>query len=566
MIIIIVLVLVFLVLGGGIIYFYQKNNTLIDQVSENLEQLIQLQLGEQLTQIKKQKLAGLSLEKYQAYQTQYQNLTEKQLPQEQEKLLAASEQNISFRVLTAYRSLQKLAQEVQKQLKLIAKIQAGLDVLSQSLIQVQTDLTQLQKQVSLFKKQLVENSLFMAPLKVALESKLQPIVVQLQKATALVEQGNPLTAQELLKNLQKDFHNLQKLYERTLQRQERLQAEFNPQLEELERVDKKLKGLGMQLPNPQIPLELQTIRSQIKQLESLLLKLQLAHFDRLEKEILQHLDQLYDRIASEWRLKKKVRVGQPILGDFLQHAQAQGRRLAQEMVRLRQQYVLKLADQERAQTCQQQLIEIQAVYQQQLKYLKAPQVIYSQVWQQFQKMNRNLTQIETQQQQIQEHLGALKVGYQDLQQQTQALIQELDRLQRKLVLLHLPGLPSQYQVQYREAEQKVQRLQAQLGQDPVDVFKLQEQCTKAQKLLTVLTATNRQLIEDIQTTSLLLQYANRYINDLPEVKQAAQKAQQVCEQEHDYHQARQIIAQALDQAEPGAVERIQKLQQNEVQP
>ncbi|UQS83830.1 septation ring formation regulator EzrA [Bombilactobacillus thymidiniphilus] len=556
MAIIIVLIIVIIAIILGIFYFYQKNLKAIDQITSELDQLNQINFDSTIQQVSNMKLAGASLARFEQDCKQYQQIKRDLVPQLQTSLITASESNSSFKIWSAHKKLQQLQEQVAQCLQNLEQATVGLKSLFTSIQQNQVRLHELQGKVEKNQQFLVNSADKLGAVKVSLQAALNEINDNFDRIIILINNGDALAAQQALQKLTDDLKEYQDLLQSV---EQRLQVDFQAQVAELQVANKKMRGAGIHFPDPQLSEVLVKLQPQLLDLNKSLVALDFEQFDKLEKQIAEQIDYLYERVAKEWRAKKKVQKNQLILNDFINHANHQNRFLRQRMERLSKQFALNEYDRQLVNSFEHKLQEINQQYQKQLKTIRNNVAVYSDVLHSFQQLNQQLQNIEQEQVKIDNSLNGLVEGEKVAQNSFNDLTMKLDQIKHRVTAMRLKGLPKSYLKSYQIAEANIKRVHTLINSNPLNVEELTKQVATTNEALNNLESLVEQLINDIVLTTQLLQYSNRYLETVPAMEKAIEQTQALFDQQFDYAKALATIEHALEQVEPGAVERIKQL-------
>ncbi|UQS82686.1 septation ring formation regulator EzrA [Bombilactobacillus folatiphilus] len=552
MIFFILLILIIIFLIVGFIYFYQKNLKTIDQLTDKFDQTQQQNLDAIVDQLADLKLAGSSLVNFQNDKTIYHQ-QKKEITMLQTQLINASEKNASFRVISAWNQLKQINANLVSQSSALDQSVQGLRQLFDSVQQNQVSLKQAQEELARLQNNLTQQSTILGAPVASLQQLLDDISQMFEQAIEKINQGDALAADQ---DLQQINQHLQKYRQQFTAVQERLVIDYSEQIEELQSAEKKMQVAGIRLGDPQIETELQKIKQLIIEMNQELANLQLDQFDNKNQQIKKLIDYLYERITDEWRAKRKVQKSQTIIGNFIRHAEKQNHVLKQKINQLLEEYVVHDEERQTVNFNSQKLGQIKGDYQEQLKLIREEHAIFSQVWQQLQSFNQQLQEIEQQQIKVEQNLDGLTHGKEVAEANYHSFVMKLSQLKRQIAVLRLNGTSKSYHDDLQMVQKEVQTVGDMLTQVPVDVEELTKQLFVTQEDLNNFDQITQQLIADVQITGRLLQYANRYVNTVPEVRQAADAAQADYDQQFDYQTALETISNALEKVEPGSAQRI----------
>lgn len=552
---IIIIVAILLIIGGVFVYLYETNNVQVKKITKQLDDIDDLNLVDIIDQISDIKLTGSSSDTFEKNKHEFNDVQD-ELSLIQTRVIVASEQNSQFHIWQSRRALQTINKNVNEQSKKARKVSDNLNNLLNSIRQNEDDEKQLNKKSEILQSDLTENKEAYGTAAPKLQNQLNDLANDFEDVHKLINEGDALKARYLLKSLQTKIKKYQQNAKGAKKRGTGLEENYSDQIDELRKANLRMHKEGYNFNDPQIDTELKEIDNLISKSKDKLAELNFSDFDLINQKIKGKIQYLYDRVEKEWRARKKVKKLRDTLFRFISHARKQNHVLSKNIEKMSSDYVISHYDREYAQLAEGKIDFVEKNFQKRNNEIKSERAIYSNIAQDFQIDIQKLTGIETKQKKIEDTLDGLIQDRNVAVDNLKKYDVQLDQDKRRIEVLHLNGLPKKYNQEFNMVIKETNKIRTMLEEPPVDVEELTKQMFVAQEDLSNFENTTDQLIHDVNLTGSLLQYANRYIDTVPEVKVAVNKTMKLYDKKFDYANAVKTISQALDAAEPGSVKRI----------
>lgn len=394
-----------------------------------------------------------------------------------------------------------------------------------------------------------------------LNQQLEQLEKQYDEFTNLSNNGDYDKAEEILADLKKKNGEFEELTDRIPKLYKPLFAEFPTQFDELLNGYKQLKEDNYNFTIDNIPEKVAQLRDQSEDNIKQINRLQLDNLEESNKAIAEQIDDLYDAMQKEIDARPQVEHLMETLEKFVAHASQQNSELTKELDRLSINYTLNNHEIETARSLNEQIISISKEYASDQADLDSHTAIYSQVLDRESKNEKSLSQIEKEQAKINDEVSKLQSDQERAQQMLQKYAAKIRAVRRQVEQLNLPGLPEKYHDYFFGVSDEVKKLAEELKKYRVDMDEVTKQLIIVESDLETLNEKTNDIRDSVMLTERLLQYANRF-SDNVQISEAAAKAQKQFEK-FEYTDSLETIATALEEVEPGSYKRIEDAYYNE---
>lgn len=394
-----------------------------------------------------------------------------------------------------------------------------------------------------------------------LNQQLEQLEKQYDEFTNLSNNGDYDKAEEILADLKKKNGEFEELTDRIPKLYKPLFAEFPTQFDELLNGYKQLKEDNYNFTIDNIPEKVAQLRDQSEDNIKQINRLQLDNLEESNKAIAEQIDDLYDAMQKEIDARPQVEHLMETLENFVAHASQQNSELTKELDRLSINYTLNNHEIETARSLNEQIISISKEYASDQADLDSQTAIYSQVLDRESKNEKSLSQIEKEQAKINDEVSKLQSDQERAQQMLQKYAAKIRAVRRQVEQLNLPGLPEKYHDYFFGVSDEVKKLAEELKKYRVDMDEVTKQLIIVESDLETLNEKTNDIRDSVMLTERLLQYANRF-SDNVQISEAAAKAQKQFEK-FEYTDSLETIATALEEVEPGSYKRIEDAYYNE---
>lgn len=550
-----VIVVVVLVVGGILLMrrsYAQKIKALSSQASD----LGSDQIEKQIHALKGLHLTGESLKAFTRYQREYQQLAEGDGARIETSIMNLETDCAQMHFGTLKAKLPETAALVDNVKKQYGLISTALDGIYQSEEKNRKQLKQLRHTYEETRKTLLAKNFAFGESMPALEDRLADIAAGFKDVDDVAAKGDHQAATEKLQTLTGAVNDLADICAKIPVLLTELVKEFPDQLGELRSGYTQLKQHHYQFAGIDLPETFKQISVSIANSKTALFGLNLEAAAKQNKDIAATIDHAYDVMEAEMKANAAVQGRDDRITKFIAHAQRQNRLLIAELDHLKQSYHLTHDEMATAEDFRQELSTLRSQHDLDLQALADGKAVFSQIQENYDHAETRLRDIETKQAEINTAVSCLKEGEKAANNALEGFARDLRVVARELEGMSLPGLPQDFREQFAHVEREIKDIDADLAQVKINLDTIGEAMIGLQSDMDNLKQAATEIIDAVGMTAQLLQAANRYDADHPELSDARTKAKALYNQMR-YKEAADTIAAALETAVPGSYQKVE---------
>lgn len=552
-------IVVVVLIGYLGVAFYQRYFTKqIKSLEERKGALMALPIPEKLTKLRSLRLTGESQQNFDRWEKQYNDITNHNFEAIEAYLFDAEKANGKYQFLLVARILKQLRAYLQETDQDLVDVKDALDQLLANEADTREQIETLRVKYQGLRKRLLTKSFSFGPGLEGLEAILGQLEEDFNQANELTGAGDYLGAKMMLQKLIEQTDDLEDKMARIPKRYSELANEFPEQIDEISETYQAMLREHYNFGDNQLEVQLTQVTERVDKSLDLMEALDIESVEANNVEIAQNIDQLYASLEVELNARQTVEEHIGKTETIVSHAQTQNRELLLELNHLNQSYALTHDELVTAKKLTKQINEQKAMLEGHQGKIANHEAVYSVIADDLMAIDERLTEIETQQRDIHEQVSGLHQGEAVANENLQQFELELRNLKRTVEKLHLPGLADSYLDFFFVVTDEIKRLDHDLSQIKINLDEIAKQMVLIQDDLDKLKVKTNNLIDSALITEQLLQYANRYRIDFPEIQTACEEAQAVFNREFDYPKSVDILATALERIDPGAYTQVEK--------
>lgn len=557
MFVLIGIVILAIIVYVGILAYQQRIRRQAKQLADQKAALVAIPLTDELKLASQLSLTGQSLEQFKSLQEDYQDITQERYPRIDDQLAQLTEASRGVNLLQLRQDLTKVTTLVAQTDELVQTVQAKLADLQEIDKQHRQAVHDLEQKYQELRKTLLAKNFAFGPSIDGLEEQLSHLEDNFDTFTELTQEGDHERASDVLSQLKEDTGALEQLLTAIPPLYKDLTAVYPDQVQELSTGYQQLTSQHYHFGDHDILGQLDQLSAQIKDNLATLAALRPDDAQVINQRISEQIDDLYGLMQTEIDAKTPVEKNLDGVAKFISHAQNQNHSLLTELDRLSQNYTLDHQELETARELNEQLRNIDGIYQRDVQDLTAKKATFSLVLAHQEQQQKDLEQIEQQQAQIIKSVAGLA----DEERQARETLRQFDfklhSLRRQIENLNLPGIPQDYLDYFFVVRDEVAQLATDMDQPQIDMERITKQLLIIQTDLDTLGDKTNDLMDSAELAEQLLQYANRYQTSHEEVATARDEAADLFENKHEYARALETIATVVDRVDPGAYKRLE---------
>ena len=556
------LLIVVLVVALFVAFRRVQNEKEINQLNEDFEAMTSQPIYKTIEQLDAMNLTGESHKSLEKWRGAYYDLINNKFGQLYQSVFDAEKANQNFKIFTSKKRINASREQLKETQSDSQDVIDSLDQLVKSSEQNKVQGEKLSSQYRAMRKEVLTKSFDYGDSVDEFEDRLSDVDKQFETIRKLTSAGDHLEAKKVLADIAKKLNILSDILKRIPPRYHELVTEFPDQLSEIKQYFEKMRTEHYSFGEPGILESIAMVHNKIAVTLTALSKLELQVVEQNNKSIVKSIDDLYQRLQDELEAKKKVAAIQKEASEYLNHSSVQITNLIMSLDHLNQSYVLTHNELDDARQMQSEIADMQKEYDRRVQEIADHQAVYTATFDSFEAIAKRLGELEQKQYQINDSVSGLFEGERVAKQGVTQFEIDLKDIQREVEQANLPGVPKDFVDYFTMVREEVAKLDDNLNQVQINIEDITKQLIMTQEDLNTLTQKAKDMKDAAILTEQALQYANRYTYGNEALAGAAAEAKRIYTEDHNYQQALDTIATALDQVEPGSFKRIESLYYN----
>ena len=559
--------LVIVVLGaigyGVAHYLSQKQSKVIEELGVKKQKLMTVPIADILFTLKNLNLTGQTKRTYETWQATWQTITRFRFPEIEAALVSAEQYTQRLNFVKGAQISNQASQLIEETKAEVDKIYTALQKLLDSEKKNREELEVLQERYASMRKDLLAHSFSFGEALESLEKRLSYLELDFTKFNTLTNEGDHLEAKEVLGRIEAEMQDFEQIVEEVPKYLKEIEEDYEDQVADLKEGYQKMVEEHYQFPKISIPNEIQKIEEIIAVAREHIKATELEEARQQLDKVAREIDQLYLVMETEYEAKAFVKRNRAQVERKLNQVLQSNRYVNIEVDRVSQNFVLANNEFNRVQDFAKQLEKEQEAVAYYSKALQNQQVPYSIVKEHYEIVLNTLKEID-------ENQLALVNTLNDLSQQEKSIRDGLDvfeldlrNMKRTIEKYHLPGLPKEYLELFFATSSRIEQLSQLMNRVKLDMTEITGLNQTIEDDVEKLDIMTEEIVDNAQLTEYMVQQANRYRLEHPEIDTAIQQALEQFNHFYRYAESLAIIEKALNQVDPGSAQRVRDSYQSE---
>ena len=559
--------LVIVVLGaigyGVAHYLSQKQSKVIEELGVKKQKLMTVPIADILFTLKNLNLTGQTKRTYETWQATWQTITRFRFPEIEAALVSAEQYTQRLNFVKGSQISNQASQLIEETKAEVDKIYTALQKLLDSEKKNREELEVLQERYASMRKDLLAHSFSFGEALESLEKRLSYLELDFTKFNTLTNEGDHLEAKEVLGRIETEMQDFEQIVEEVPKYLKEIEEEYEDQVADLKEGYQKMVEEHYQFPKISIPAEIQKIEEIIAVAREHIRATELEEARQKLDKVAREIDQLYAVMENEIEAKAFVQRNRAQVERKLNQVLQSNRYVNIEVDRVAQNFVLANNEFNRVQEFAKQLEKEQEAVAYYSKALQNQQVPYSIVKEHYEIVLNTLKEID-------ENQLALVNTLNDLSQQEKSIRDGLDvfeldlrNMKRTIEKYHLPGLPKEYLELFFATSSRIEQLSQLMNRVKLDMTEITGLNQTIEDDVEKLDIMTEEIVDNAQLTEYMIQQANRYRLEHPEIDTAIQQSLEQFNHFYRYEESLAIIEKALNQVDPGSAQRVRDSYQSE---
>ncbi|WP_226639107.1 septation ring formation regulator EzrA [Priestia flexa] len=533
--------------------FYQE----IDRLESRKMELENMPVAEEISKVKELNMTGQTEELFERWREQWDEIVATELPKVDELLFETEECADKYRFKKAKQLSIHINELLDKTKAEIENILTELQNLIGSEQNNRHDIEELNQLHRHVKKKLLAHRYSYGKAEKTLEAAIDHTKKQFAVFEEETVNGNYLQARETVLQLKTDLTTIDTCLEQIPKVLVECQTTLPAQFSELIDGFMGMTRDGYVLDHLQVEETIEFLRHEtdtiIQQIEELYVEEAMAKLD----DVNERLEQLYDALEHEVYSYHKMNQESQTVSHFLKILQDKNRELRDETLFVQQSYHFKEKDLELYYKMDRELKRLTNLYYNISDKVAEHNLAYSVIQEELEDVSKQLKQLQQSQESYSDMLQALRKDELTAKEQIEDLKSQLIEAKRLIQKSNLPGVPEYYKVQLEKTMHLLKDATLKLQEKPLNIQAVQALLSEAVEAVKETFEETEAILEEAQLVEKMIQYGNRYRSQYGSVAQALRDAEELF-RKYEYKEALNEVASAIEQVDPGAVEKIQQ--------
>ena len=544
-------------IGYGVAhYLSQKQSKVIEELGVKKQKLMTVPIADILFMLKNLNLTGQTKRTYETWQATWQTITRFRFPEIEAALVSAEQYTQRLNFVKGSQISNQASQLIEETKAEVDKIYTALQKLLDSEKKNREELEVLQERYASMRKDLLAHSFSFGEALESLEKRLSYLELDFTKFNTLTNEGDHLEAKEVLGRIETEMQDFEQIVEEVPKYLKEIEEEYEDQVADLKEGYQKMVEEHYQFPKISIPTEIQKIEEIIAVAREHIKATELEDARQQLDKVAREIDQLYAVMETEIEAKAFVKRNRAQVERKLNQVLQSNRYVNIEVDRVSQNFVLSNNEFNRVQDFAKQLEKEQEAVAYYSKALQNQQVPYSIVKEHYEIVLNTLKEIDENQLTLVNTLTDLSQQEKSIRDGLDVFELDLRNMKRTIEKYHLPGLPKEYLELFFATSSRIEQLSQLMNRVKLDMTEITGLNQTIEDDVEKLDIMTEEIVDHAQLTEYMIQHANRYRLDHPEIDTAIQQALEQFNHFYRYEESLAIIEKALNQVDPSSAQRV----------
>lgn len=554
-----IIALIILIIGLVVYGMFSRKKIYqeIDRLESRKMELANMPVAEEISKVKELNMTGQTEELFERWREQWDDIVATELPKVDKLLFETEECADKYRFKKAKQLSIHINELLDKTKTEIENILTELQNLIGSEQDNRHDIEELNQLHRHVKKKLLAHRYSYGKAEKTLEAAIDHAKKQFAVFEEETVNGNYLQARETVLQLKIDLTAIDTCLEQIpkvlVECQTTLPAQFSELLDGFIGMTRD----GYVLDHLQVEETIEFLKHEtdtiIQQIEELYVEEAMAKLDSVNER----LEQLYDALEHEVYSYHKMNQESQTVSHFLKILQDKNRELRDETLFVQQSYHFKEKDLELYYKMDRELKRLTNLYYNITDKVAEHNLAYSVIQEELEDVSKQLKQLQQSQDSYSDMLQALRKDELTAKEQIEELKSQLIEAKRLIQKSNLPGVPEYYKIQLEKTMHLLKDATLKLQEKPLNIQAVQTLLSEAVEAVKETFEETEAILEEAQLVEKMIQYGNRYRSQYGSVAQALRDAEELF-RKYEYKEALNEVASAIEQVDPGAVEKIQQ--------
>lgn len=535
----------------------------IRQITKLEEKKLKIQhepIFEEMTKIKLLNMTGETEEKFERWRHEWTEVMDIHMIEIDSLLFDAEDYVDRFQFGKATKVEVEIEEKIQYCDKQMASILAELNELVGSEEKNRVEMELLKEHHRAARKKVLAHQHSYGMAVKPLEEELESFNPKFAEYDELTANGNYLRAREIVITQSEKGEYLFSLIDRIPSLLVELQNKIPSSIRELRNGSQGMVEQSYYLQHLELPKHFDKIE---KALEILIVKIEQLQIDTIQAEIdaiNEKIDSYYDALENEVVAKQFVDGRYMLIADKLAEVTNLTKATFDEAALVQQSYRLNEEESEIPTEAMEQLEKLNKRFELLTMRIEDEGSAASSLQEELKAIESELDQIAVTRESFAERIKSLRIDENSVRKELNRLTKKLQDVERSLYKGNVPGIPDEMDARLEEAEEQIYIVNQSLEEVPLNMNLVNNYLENAKQSVDVVSEKVNELLENVMLIERIIQYGNRYRTSNQEVHRRLLEAEKSF-REFRYEKALEEAATAVEDVEPGAINRIEELVQ-----
>jgi septation ring formation regulator len=556
--VIIVLILLFCILFGAGYMLRRRIYKDVDRLEAWRIEIRNRSIIDELSKVKELKMVGQTEKLFEQWRNEWDEILTTQLPEVEELLFDAEGFSDKYQFKKAQNVLEHIEDVLKTVEENIEKIILEINELVTSKEKNIVESVQIKEQFKKVKKTLLAHGHQFGKAHGNLEEKLAELTTAFKQFDSETEEGNYLSAREILVKIKRELDRLQNKINDIPKLLTECNITIPNLLKELEEGYNDMVDNGYYLDHLQVDVEIEKIN---KQLTVYRQQLEGSEIDDIVEDLQvtqESIDSIYDLLEKEVEASLFVRQAKETINRKLVELTEQKLETLEETALVKQSYQLSEAELGRQKLIDKQLAQVEKKFAHIDQNLQSEHVAHSFIKEELIEIEKQVVQLFDEHNQYRDMLQTLRKDELQAREQLSQLKRILLNTTRVIQQSNIPGLPPEFLGLIDESKKDIQLVSLKLDEIPLNMMIVNQLLDDAIHSVESLEGHANELIEQVKLVEYVIQYGNRYRSRNVQLDEKFIEAEELF-RETKYNKSLEVAAAALEQIEPNSITKIQEI-------
>ncbi|NCU17005.1 septation ring formation regulator EzrA [Pallidibacillus pasinlerensis] len=552
--------LILLLIALYIIGFFVKKKyyTQIDKLEARKIETMNRPVMDEVSKIKQLQMEGEAEEYFERWRSTWDEVVAVELPNVEELLYDAEEYVDKYRFKKAKMLFETIETTLNEADCKIDEMLLELGKIVESEQKNREEIAEVRELHKNLKKEILARRHAFGKASELLEKSIDKVKEDIEEFEAETLAGNYITAREIVVKMKEELGILQEKMENIPILLNECLHVIPSQFKELRNGVQDMRKEDYQLDHLDIESVIENLEERLQTYVELIEKTEIEEVHEGIEEIKEQLDTYYDLLENEVTAKQFVLTNRHELKESLEKVESFNTELVKEVEEVKLSYHLSEEDETIINEMREKIETIRKTAVFLIDQDKIKESAFSVVKEKMETILADLSEIEKNQQDMKEMLHTLRKDEHEAREKIVILKRKIQNASRLVKRSNVPGIPQEIASYFDEARSAIKDCFTYLDETPLNMQMIRQSLSSAEEKVNNLYDQVVEMIENVYFIEKIIQYGNRYRSRNDNVQLRLTIAEDAF-RSFDYDKALEEAAAAVEEAEPGAIKRIEEL-------